>query len=160
MCFHADSSAYVQRENDELKSKLQRKELHIEQINAEMQRRCTAFDCQLQSACSECTAAVEEHVTASLVSLRKRVDNAQRDIDRFVGQRAQATPSKFGFESPCHDKEQKSHNAPHDDIEPSTLSGEHVRGHVHTIEKRSIGDSESLTRSLSVRHDDSVQLLS
>jgi positive regulator of sigma E activity len=49
----------------------------MEGIQAEMERRCVAFECQLQSACSECTAAVEEHVTASLSSLKKRVDSMQ-----------------------------------------------------------------------------------
>jgi hypothetical protein len=77
----------VQRENDALKAQLKTKEQQVEQIRAELQRRCTAFDCQLQSCCSECTAAVEEHVVATLTSLKKRVENVHKDVDRLVSQK-------------------------------------------------------------------------
>lgn len=149
----------MQRENDVLKSQLKQKEQQVEQIRAEMQRRCTSFDCQLQSACSECTAAVEEHVTSSLASLKKRVDIVQKDIDAWKSdftvqvQKAQDGTSKH--KAPQWDSAQLV-VAPHDDMEPSVTACEKQTQGL----QGSPSDSETLRRSLSVRHDDAALLLS
>lgn len=156
----------MQRENDVLKGQLKQKEQQVEQIRAEMQRRCTSFDCQLQSACSECTAAVEEHVTSSLASLKHRVDNVQKDIEAWKsGFPAQVQKPPHGsakkcLETPQRDASQMMRHAldvvPHDDMEPSAAD---------ICEKRSQGSplqgslSDSLSRSLSVRHEDAALLL-
>lgn len=68
---------WVQAENDGLKQQLQAEQTRVEDAQAEMQRRCSSFECQLQSACSECTAAAEEHVTGSLRGMEKRLDRLQ-----------------------------------------------------------------------------------
>lgn len=70
-------SPYVQAENKGLKQQLQAEQTRVDDMQAEMQRRCTSFECQLQSACSECTAAAEEHVTGSLKGMEKRLDRLQ-----------------------------------------------------------------------------------
>lgn len=67
----------MQAENEGLKQQLQTEQKRVDGIQAEMQRRCSSFECQLQSACSECTAAAEEHVTGSLKGMEKRLDRLQ-----------------------------------------------------------------------------------
>jgi hypothetical protein len=164
----------MQRENDVLKAQLKQKEQQVEQTRAELRRRCTAFDCQLQSCCSECTAAVEEHVVTSLTSLKKRVENVHKDIDRFVSEK-DTDGWKSGVTAPVHKTQECSSNkrvegldsalvtqklqAPsHDDMEPSAMteSDKRARGRRGSPVPRSgsAGDSDSEhTRSPSVRHD-------
>lgn len=60
-----------------LERKLSAAEQTAHGAQAEMARRCASFQCQLQSARSECTAAAEEHVATSLHALRQRVDDVQ-----------------------------------------------------------------------------------
>lgn len=156
----------LQRENDALKGQLKQKEQQVEQIKAELQRRCTSFDCQLQSACSECTAVVEEHVTSSLASLKHRVDNVQKDIEAWKSdfstqmQNAPQGAAKQRLEVPQRDSVQGMRHAldvaPHDDMEPSAID---------VCEKPTQGSpllgclSDSLSRSLSVRHDDAAVVI-
>lgn len=67
----------MQAENDGLKTELQATRKRAEETQSELQRRCSSFECQLQSACSECTAVAEEHVTGSLQSMGQRLDRLQ-----------------------------------------------------------------------------------
>lgn len=67
----------MQAENEDLKTEVQDATKRAADAQSEMQRRCSSFECQLQSACSECTAAAEEHVTGSLRSVETRLDRLQ-----------------------------------------------------------------------------------
>eukprot|EP00892_Ulva_mutabilis_P007660 jgi/Ulvmu1/5266/UM022_0060.1 len=68
-------------ENEGLKMDLQAAKLRVEQVQLELQRRCSSFEFQLQSACSECTAAAEEHIAGSVRSMETRLDRLQEAVD-------------------------------------------------------------------------------
>jgi positive regulator of sigma E activity len=66
----------VQARNESLQRQFQKQRESLQAVQEEMERRCASFQCQLQSACSECTAAAEENLAVSLQTLKKRVDDA------------------------------------------------------------------------------------
>jgi capsule polysaccharide export protein KpsE/RkpR len=68
--------AVLQAHIDSLQHHLQEQQKSLQATQDEMERRCASFQCQLQSACSECTAAAEENIAVELQSLKKRVADA------------------------------------------------------------------------------------
>jgi F0F1-type ATP synthase membrane subunit b/b' len=60
-----------------LQRQLKERQKALHDAQDELQRRCSSFEYQLQSACSECTATVEEHVSVTLQGIKKRIDDMQ-----------------------------------------------------------------------------------
>lgn len=74
---HCQVTLRLQTTLKQLQEELEQAQLSAQAAQHELHRRCASFEFQLQSACSESTAAVEEHVAAAIAGIKKRVDDLQ-----------------------------------------------------------------------------------